>query len=202
MDFQAIHQLRLKEAFKGVKVFDVISSDEKYLARLFECDSKAQLFVYDDEQKGYCTYVTDTNGVGHDKCLDVINKKRKDVFLWRIDGVLYRKNEKCDCAVLTNKEIYFVEFKSKVSGRTEVGITGAYEKAYSQLLTTLNEMWERFEAIDLDLSSILKVRAIVVLNQTIPQNSASQKHLRAKFIRNRKKVPLLFTNKINILDDM
>lgn len=48
MDFEAINRLRLKEAFGEFELFQQISKDEDWLDKLFECDTRGQLFVYDD----------------------------------------------------------------------------------------------------------------------------------------------------------
>ena len=48
MNFEVINRLRLKEAFGEFDLFQHISKDEEWLDILFECDTRGQLFVYDD----------------------------------------------------------------------------------------------------------------------------------------------------------
>jgi len=110
MNFEAINRLRLKEGFGEYELFQRISKDEDWLDKLFECDSRGQLFVYDDAEAGHVVYVNDTKGLGRDKVYGLVNKAHKDVFLWHIDGVIYEKTSKCDCAVITTDEMEFIEF--------------------------------------------------------------------------------------------
>ena len=66
MDFEAINRLRLKEAFGEFELFQRISKDEDWLDILFECDTRGQLFVYDDADVGHVVYVNDTKGITAD----------------------------------------------------------------------------------------------------------------------------------------
>ncbi|MBE6316735.1 MAG: hypothetical protein E7078_08865 [Bacteroidales bacterium] len=80
MDFTPIDQLVLKEAFSDNSKFQNINNGDDFLTELFECKNRGQLFVYDDIEKGYSTYVENTFGLGLDKVFKVHNKEHKDVF--------------------------------------------------------------------------------------------------------------------------
>ena len=91
MDFEVINHLCLKEAFGEYELFQRVSKDVDWLDKLFECDTRGLLFVYDDADVGHVVYVSDTKGLGRDKVFGLVNKNHKDVFLWHIDGVIYEK---------------------------------------------------------------------------------------------------------------
>ena len=114
VDFSVIQDLALKEAFNNEEKIRIIETDEDYLNELFEHSQKAQLFVYDDEDAGYSRFVSDTNGLGRDKTISIDNSNHKDVFLMRIDGMLFQGMSKCDCALLSQKDMFFIELKNLV----------------------------------------------------------------------------------------
>ncbi|WP_455625878.1 hypothetical protein [Parabacteroides sp.] len=150
--------------------------------------------MYDDRDVGHSIFVEDTNGIGRDRVFVVCNKDHKDVFLWHIDGVLFQKDSKCDCAVLTDDSIDFVEFKTFASNMTMNAIEDNYKKASSQLLLTLKEVSEKCKSVGVDLRTVVKVNAFAVFNRTVPRNSASQKKMAAKFLLDSEGVKLYFKN--------
>lgn len=182
MDFEAINHLRLKEAFGEFKLFQCISDDEDWLNILFECDSRGQLFVYDDTDVGHVVYVDDTKGLGRDKVFGLVNKKHKDVFLWHIDGIIYEKTSKCDCAVITTDEMEFIEFKTNASNTSQEAIFDNYHKASEQLQKIVKDVKERCSKVGVKLTSIISVEAHAVFNPTVPSDNAMKKNISAKFL--------------------
>lgn len=199
MDFRPIDQLRLKEAFSENSKFQNINNGLDFLTELFECENRGLLFIYDDSDKGHSTYVQDTSGLGVDKVFKVHNKEHKDVFLWHIDGVLFAKNSKCDCAILTDKDMDFIEFKSNAINNTEKAIETNYEKASDQLLVTLKVVSERCKSAGIELFSAVNVKAFAVFNRSVPSNDAIRKKLSAKFAMDSEGVKLYFSNETAIL---
>ncbi|WP_455635312.1 hypothetical protein [Parabacteroides sp.] len=194
MDFKAITQLKLKQAFANELKFEKVIDIKDFLDELFEYGNKGTLFVYDDRDVGHSIFVEDTNGIGRDRVFVVCNKDHKDVFLWHIDGVLFQKDSKCDCAVLTDDSIDFVEFKTFASNVTMNAVEDNYKKACSQLLLTLKEVSEKCKSVGVDLRTVVKVNAFAVFNRTVPRNSASQKKMAAKFLLDSEGVKLYFKN--------
>lgn len=168
MDFEAINRLRLKEAFGEFELFQQISKDEDWLDKLFECDTRGQLFVYDDADVGHVVYVNDTKGLGRDKVFGLVNKNHKDVFLWHIDGVIYEKTSKCDCAVITTDEMEFIEFKTNASNSSQEAIFDNYHKASEQLQKIVKDVKERCTKVGVTLTSVIPVEAHAVFNPTVP----------------------------------
>ncbi len=198
MDFTPIDQLELKDAFCDNSKFQSINNSEDYLSELFECENRGQLFVYDDSDKGHSIYVQNTFGLGLDKVFKVHNKEHKDVFLWHIDGILFAKNSKCDCALLTDVDMDFIEFKSNAVNNTEEAINTNYEKASDQLLATLEVVSEKCKSAGVDLINSVNVKAFAVFNRSVPSNDALRKRISVTFAMKSKGVKLLFSNETAI----
>lgn len=198
MDFKAITQLKLKMAYADMQKFREITEEKDLLHELFECDNRGTLFIHDDASIGYSVFISDTSGIGRDKVFEVHNSDHKDVFLWHIDGVLYSKDSKCDCVVLTNEYIGFVEFKANAANRTLESQKDNYEKASSQLLLTLTDVSERCKSVGIDLRSLVKIEAFAVFNRTVPQSNAHQKKVAADFLLNSEGIKLHFKNEVSL----
>ncbi len=182
MDCEAIDRLHLKEAFGEFEVFQRISTDEDWLDVLFECDNRGQLFVYDDADVGHVVYVNDTKGLGRDKVFELVNDSHKEVFLWHIDGVVYKKSSKCDCAVITSDEMEFIEFKTEASNKTAEAIEENYNKASEQLQQIVLDVKARCGKVGVELTSVVPVEAHAVFNPTVPSDSAMKKNISVKFL--------------------
>ena len=182
MNFEVINRLRLKEAFGEFDLFQHISKDGEWLDILFECDTRGQLFVYDDADVGHVVYVNDTKGLGRDKVFGLVNKTHKDVFLWHIDGVIYEKTSKCDCAVITSDEMEFIEFKTNASNNSDEAIFDNYHKASDQLQKIVKDVKERCSKVGVKLTSVIPVEAHAVFNPTVPADIAMKKNISAKFL--------------------
>lgn len=194
MDCEAIDRLHLKEAFGEFEVFQRISKDEDWLDALFECDTRGQLFVYDDADAGHVVYVNDTKGLGRDKVFELVNDSHKEVFLWHIDGVVYKKSSKCDCAVITSDEMEFIEFKTEASNKTAEAIEENYNKASEQLQQIVLDVKARCAKVGVELTSVVPAEAHAVFNPTVPSDSAMKKNISVKFLF-KTGVKLSFDNK-------
>ncbi|MDE7419494.1 MAG: hypothetical protein K2N35_04725 [Muribaculaceae bacterium] len=199
MDCTPINRLRLTDAFQDIQKFQTIQSDDDYLIELFEWTDRGTVYVYDDENKGHSTYVTDTKGLGADKTLQITNPTHKDLFLWHIDGVLYKRDSKCDCAFLTDTDLGFVEFKANAANESQAAIKANYEKASSQLLLTFNDIDQRCKKIGIDMCKVVTVEAYAVFNRTVPKNNAHKKNISRKFLKaTNERVLLTFCNQVTI----
>ena len=198
VDFSVIQDLALKEAFNNEEKIRIIETDEDYLNELFEHSQKAQLFVYDDEDAGYSRFVSDTNGLGRDKTISIDNSNHKDVFLMRIDGMLFQGMSKCDCALLSQKDMFFIEFKTNASNKNEESRVAQYTKCYKQLKQTIGEFDKHYKAIN---ENFRKKKdhylALAVFNPTVPRDNAFEKSLRAMFARE-VRMKLCFTSSCKI----
>ncbi len=199
IDFSPIHRLKLRMAFTGDSHFDAVQCDDDLLSELFEYSNRRTLFVYDDAEVGHSIYVSDTKGIGRDKMLKVDNVENQGFFLWHIDGVMYEKNTKCDCALLSDQHMLLVEFKSNAGNASEASIEENYKKAASQIEETLHVITEKCEQVEIEVRKIVKVEAYAVFNRTVPGNDASRKNIAAKFLKNTN-VKLKFENKVILVN--
>lgn len=198
MDISVINRLLLKEAFSGCAKFDEINTDDDFFKELFDFSNRAISYVYDDLDKGYSVFIYETQEIGSDKVFIVRNKAHKDVFLLRIDGVLYKKDSKCDCAIITNNDLLFIEFKTNAANKTDNTIIGNYNKCYSQLEQTVIDFFERFKAIGFDISSCLDlICAYAVFNKSVPSDLSTQKALSVKFLKSTG-IKLRFDNNVTL----
>ena len=185
MDYTVVQDLCLEEVFGDLK---------GQLGYSF----RNRIFLFDREESGCTVIAEDTVGIGRDKMFCVENPMRQDVFLLPIDGVLFKKESKCDCAVISKGEIDFIEFKCNAANKTDAAIYENYNKASSQLLVTLNEFRERYLSIDKCLDGLAHLECYAVLNRTVPQNNAMKKSIAAKFLIRSNGVKLKFENRKKI----
>lgn len=194
-----IERLSLKYAFNDLSVFNDVKCADDFLKELFEHTNKSSIFIYDSVDVGHSIIIDDTYGIGRDRVFVVENNSRFSLFLMHIDGILYAKDTKCDCAVITKQELNFIEFKSNAANQTDEAIKDNYEKASSQLLNTLCDFRGRYRRINKNLDELVDIECFAVFNRTVPRNSATQKRVSAKFLKESKGVKLKFENIKKIL---
>ena len=117
-----------------------------------------------------------------DKPFATERETHKDVFLWHIDGVIYEKTSKCDCAVITSDEMEFIEFKTNASNNSDEAIFDNYHKASDQLQKIVKDVKERCSKVGVKLTSVIPVEAHAVFNPTVPADIAMKKNISAKFL--------------------
>ena len=190
-------EYKIYEAFKNEKALKNISRDDS-LNKLFEFSAKANAFIYDDDALGYSHFVSDTKGLGVDKTFIVENKNHQRLFFMKIDGVLFSKKSKCDCALLFGKEIDFIEFKTNAVNKTDDTREAHYAKIYNQLKITIDTFEKSYHTVGMIFREVFpKIQAYGVFNPTVPHNPSTEKFLSAKFALETK-VKLHFTNKRRI----
>lgn len=165
---------------------------------LLESSNRSQLFVCDNAEKGYSCFITDTKGFGSDKTFIIQNPNHKDVVLVRIDGVLFERMSRCDCAVMFEDEFDFVELKTNAANRTEESMKSQYDKSVEQLKITIREFDSRYKDANITFKDLFEiVRAYSVFNPSVPSNNATQKKYSSQFAKELK-IKLQFTNRIKI----
>ena len=200
MDFNIIKRIKLKDAFSGNDKFEDVISDEDYLRELFEFSNRGTAYVFDDSEIGHSTFTLDTRGIGRDRVLVIKNRHHKDIFLWHIDGVLYAKNTKCDCAILTDKELIFAEFKANAENQTDEAIIHNFIKAKEQLLSTITDIKNKCSAAGVELEDMLHLEAYAIFNQTVPDGSAYRKNISAEFWLQSDGIDLKFENEKKLIN--
>lgn len=198
---QELKNLRLDELLKAPQflgLFPEGSSDDDRLQFLFSETTHANVWVTDDDQVGYSIFVFDTNGVNKDKLLFVINPQSYTIFLWPIDGKMFKKLSKCDCALISDDKLHLVEFKANVVSTNLQTIGEHYDKASEQLSLTLQYLTETFGNLGVDIFDVFNdIDAQIVFDRQIPQDNAYQKKVSSKFNKDNL-VVLTFGNELNV----
>ena len=201
MDYSVFDELHLKEVFIGVgidQLLDEIKRAEDYTVALFEGSDGHIIWITDDEKAGHSIFVSDTNGVNKDKLLQIRNSKRKTLFLWHIDGVMFERYSKCDCALLHDRLMHMIEFKANAKNATDDSIQANYEKAKNQITLTFKTFKDLYAKEGFDLWDIFEdIDAMIVFNKTVPQDLAYQKSIQ-KQVAADIEVSLTFGNTLNI----
>ena len=200
-DLTLLKDLSIKQVFDGIGIDALLSSiqnERDYLALLFEETTHRTIWVTDDEDAGHSVFVTDTNGVNKNKLLKVHNTNATTLFLWRIDGVMFQRLSKCDCALLHDRLMHLVEFKANALNQTDESIEANYDKASNQLAITFEQFMDLYENAGKDLWEIFDdIDARIVFDKTVPQDNAYQKKVKKQFT-DRTLLKLEFGNDIQL----
>ena len=201
MEYSLFDDLHFKEVFVGVgidQLIEAINKTEDYLVAIFEGSDGHIIWITDDEERGHSVFVTDTNGVNKDKLLQINNQNRKSLFLWHIDGVMFERYSKCDCALLHDRLMHMIEFKANAKNATDNSIQANYEKATNQITLTFKAFRDLYAKKGFDLWDIFEdIDAMIVFKKTVPHDLAYQKSLQKKVAKDID-VLLTFGNEINL----
>ena len=200
-DLSILNSLSIKTVFVGQGIDPLlaqISCEQDYLVALFETETRGTIWITDDAEAGHSIFVMDTNGVNKDKLLEIKNPNIKTLFLWHIDGVMFDKYSKCDCALLHDRLMHLIEFKANAKNESDGTIQANYNKASEQLALTFEKFMELYNNHDMNLFSIFEnIDAMIVFDKTVPQDDAYQKSIISKFSK-RTLLNLSFGNKLEI----
>lgn len=184
-NIQELKNLRLDDLLRTplfLGLFPVDATDDERIQLLFDETTHAQVWVTDDDQSGYSVFVFNTNGVNKDKLLYITNRASRSIFLWAIDGKMFKKLSKCDCALISDKILHLVEFKANVESENLLTIDEHYDKASEQLSLTIKYITEAYENLDTDIFDIFSdIDAKIVFDKQIPQDNAYQKKVSSRF---------------------
>ena len=108
----------------------------------FDKSTAAHLYVYDDMQLGYSDWA-DQEPEFSSKCFHVDNPGSICIALLPLDGRIITAKEiieggVCDCLLLTEKEMCFIEFKTNATSTETLRIRDNAAKASEQLWHTYN----------------------------------------------------------------
>ena len=200
-DFSIINNLSIQTVFVGQGIDSLlaqIASEQDYLVALFETETRGIIWITDDAEAGHSIFVTDTNGVNKDKLLKVLNPSLKTLFLWHIDGVMFAKYSKCDCALLHDRLMHLIEFKANAKNASDNSIQANYNKASEQLALTFEKFEDLYNSHGQDIFNLFEdIDALIVFDKTVPQDDAYQKNIISKFAQ-RTSLRLRFGNDLNI----
>lgn len=189
----AITQLRLCSALKSCGQIGVENAFDK-------SDDK-NLYVYDDGSLGYSDWTNNKHTVSLSKAFNAQNPHNNTLVLLPLDGrIITGKNfitgGVCDCALLTDKELSFVEFKTNVLSFGYLTVLQHAQKAKDQLWHTFDGIIDsECLKIGVDVKQNVSVDFYVVFNKDLNVTGvrADLQDLQNEFLMD-KYYPLYFEN--------
>lgn len=189
----AITQLRLCSALKSCGQIGVENAFDK-------SDDK-NLYVYDDGSLGYSDWTNNKHTVSLSKAFNAQNPHNNTLVLLPLDGrIITGKNfitgGVCDCALLTDKELSFVEFKTNVLSFSYLTVLQHAQKAKDQLWHTFDGIIDsECLKIGVDVKQNVSVDFYVVFNKDLNVTGvrADLQDLQNEFLMD-KYYPLYFEN--------
>lgn len=129
----AVRQLRLCSALQICGKIGVENA--------FDKSNDQNLYVYDDEELGYSDWTNVAPVVSLSETFQAHNPKQNTLVLLPLDGRIItgphcRVGGVCDCALLTDKELSFVEFKTNAMSPNDLTLLQRAEEAKDQLWHT------------------------------------------------------------------
>jgi hypothetical protein len=170
---KAIQQLHLCSAFKG------------YHADFMNCietSEETHLYIVDNDENHRSEFIAQEDP--DEKHFHAINKENKKIFLLSIDNALI-KNHKggiADCALFDTDLFCFIEFKSNAKCPEIEIVKGNYEKAISQLQSTLDLFKTEIKKAHADLlATVEKVVCHIVVSAKFPRASSMEQNYSIQF---------------------
>lgn len=189
----AIKQLRLCSALRNcgrVKVEDA-----------FDKSDDENLYVYDDDTLRYSDWTNVEPMAFLSKTFHVQNPNRNTLVLLPLDGRIIKgpnivQGGVSDCALLSDKEMSFVEFKTNVSSDNDLTVLQRANEAQDQLWHTYNGIIKpQCQGTGIDVEQIVSVDFYVVFDNDLSVTGvrADLQNLQNKFLQD-KHYPLFFQN--------
>lgn len=187
----AITQLRLCSALRDCGSVGVEDA--------FDKSDNENLYVYDDG--GYSDWTNVEPMAFLSKTFHALNPHQNTLVLLPLDGrIITGKNiiegGVCDCALLTEKELSFIEFKTNASSDLDETIFGHAEKAIKQLWHTYDGIINpACQKVGIDVKQKVYVDFYVVFNKDLSVTGvrADFQNLQDQFLQD-KSYPLFFEN--------
>ena len=182
---KSVQNLKLCYAFKG------------YKRKVEECISVTSNteFYIEDDLYDKCTILVDIPD--SDKICKVINPSADEVVLLAIDNKLISNIEIADGAVFNMNNFHLVEFKTNAEGNSDKAVLYTYEKAISQLISTVNLFETKLNAVKIDFKNKINISCHIVVAEAFPRNNAVEMTKALKFAKDTL-LPLSFNNEIEI----
>ena len=167
----------------------------------FDKSDDENLYVYDDDNLGYSDWTNVAPAAFLSKTFHVQNPNKNTLVLLPLDGRIitgehFIQGGICDCALLTNKDLSFVEFKTNVSSDLDNTILEHAEKAIDQLWHTYDGIIKpKCQEKDIDVKQEVTIDFYVVFNKDLSVTGvrADFQNLQNDFLQD-KHYPLFFQN--------
>lgn len=189
----AIKQLRLCSALRNcgrVKMEDA-----------FDKSDDENLYVYDDDNLGYSDWTNVESTAFLSKTFHAQNPNRNTLVLLPLDGRIITgpnivQGGVCDCTLLTDKEMSFVEFKTNVSSDNDLTVLQRANEAKDQLWHTYNGIIKsQCQGKGIDVEQKVSIDFYIVFDNDLSVTGvrADFQNLQNEFLQD-KNFPLFFEN--------
>ena len=159
--------------------------------------SNSNEHIVDSETLKISGFVSPTFGQPEElalKYFEVQNANSRDFSLLQIDnGAISAAapTKRCDCAVITDKEFSFIEFKANALSSKTKTIKANYKSAMKQLRITIDIFRSGIAASGASLNALRNVEAFVCFRRGYPRVTTSEMTYRTNFAA-QAHVPLSF----------
>lgn len=165
----------------------------------FDKSDDENLYVYDDDTLGYSDWTNVEPTAFLSKTFHAQNPNRNTLVLLPLDGRIitgknFIKGGVCDCALLTEKELSFVEFKTNVLSPNYLTVLQRAKEAKDQLWHTFNGIIDsECQKAGVDVKQNVSVDFYVVFNKDLSVTGvrADLQNLQNEFLMD-KHYPLYF----------
>ena len=189
----AIKQLKLCYALRNCGQVKVINA--------FDKSNNVNLYVYDDANLKYSDWNNNKHAVLLSKTFNAQNPNNKTLVLLPLDGCIitgahFIQSGVCDCALLTDKELSFVEFKTNALSPNNFTISQHAQKAIDQLWHTYDGIIDtECRNIGVNIKTIVSIDFYVVFDSELNVTGvrADFQNLQNEFLINNN-YPLFFEN--------
>lgn len=189
----AITQLKLRYALRDCGPIGVENA-------FFESNDE-NMYVSDDEKIGYSVWTNVESAALLSKAFHAQNPNKNTLVLLPLDGRIitgahFIQGGVCDCALLTDKELCFVEFKTNVASIYVTTILEHAEKAKEQLWHTYDGIIKpKCQEKGIDVKQKVSIDFYVVFNKDLSVTGvrADFQNLQNDFLQD-KHYPLFFQN--------
>lgn len=189
----AITQLKLCYALRFCGPLGVVGA--------FDKNDDENLYVYDDDALGYSDWTNVEPTAFLSKTFHAQNPNRNTLVLLPLDGRIitgdhFIRGGICDCALLTDKELSFIEFKTNVSSDLDKTILEHAEKAVDQLWHTYDSIINpECRRVGIDITLNVSIDFYVVFDSVLGVTGARAdiQNLQNEFLQE-KHYPLYYQN--------
>lgn len=189
----AIMQLKLCYALRNCGQVKVINA--------FDKSNNVNLYVYDDANLKYSDWNNNKHAVLLSKTFNAQNPNNNTLVLLPLDGCIitgahFIQGGVCDCALLTDKEMSFVEFKTNALSPNNFTIFQHAQKAKDQLWHTYDKIIDsECKNIGIEINQYVSIDFYVVFdsNFSVTGVRADLQNLQDEFLMNNH-YPLFFEN--------
>lgn len=143
--------------------------------------------IVDSASKGVSGFVSNSFGQVEDcakKFFAIENPTGRPYALLQIDNGLIQTNEtkKCDCAVVNDTDICFIEFKANAVVDTTKAVRTNNRKAMAQLVTTIGLFNTYYSAKGTNLKKLRNTEAYICFREGYPKSTSSQMNCKVRFM--------------------